>query len=71
MAAETWFNAEESIKYGFADEIASAKAKNLSQWNLAAWNKAPALPVEPTPPDDCQITQHLRRRLALVEKQAA
>ena len=71
MAAETWFNAQESIKYGFADEIASAKAKNLSQWNLAAWNKAPAPPVEPAPPDDCQITQHLRRRLALVEKQAA
>jgi ATP-dependent Clp protease, protease subunit len=72
MAAETWFNAEESVKYGFADSIASAPPKNIKQWNMTAWNKAPAMPPEPAPvPDDCQITQHLHRRLKLVEKQAA
>lgn len=69
MAAETWFNAEEAVKYGFADKIASASVKNLNAWNLTAYATAPHA-AEP-PPDDCQITQHLRRRLSLVEKLAA
>ncbi len=85
MAAETWFNAEESVKYGFADAIAAPAAKNLKQWNLTAWgDKAPALKTtEPvTPPDPAANqdappaaptanTEHLARRLRLVEKQAA
>jgi ATP-dependent Clp protease protease subunit len=80
MAAETWFNAEEAVANGFADKIAEAAPKNMKQWNMAAYNKAPVIPESPiTPPaNDAQpdepaidITQHLRRRLALVEKQAA
>lgn len=77
MAAETWFNAEEAVQYGFADKISEGDAKkNLAAWNLAAWNKAPVIepapepaPAEPDPVIDA--TQHLRRRLALAEKQAA
>lgn len=78
MAAETWFNAAEAVQYGFADRIAEGAAKNnLTSWNLAAWKKAPAAPADEEaeaaspPPDDCQITQHLHRRLTLVEKLAA
>lgn len=74
MAAETWFNAEEAVKFGFADRIADGATQNLKQWNLAAYANAPALPdnkpVAP-PPVAVDATQHLRRRLALVEKQAA
>lgn len=76
MAAETWFNAEESVKYGFADAIAAPAAKNLKQWNMAAFKKAPPLTVEasdePPPVDaDTTTTEHLARRLRLIEKQAA
>ena len=76
MTAETWFNAEESVKYCFADQIAAPAAKNIKQWNLAAFAKAPALTAhenqqEDPAPEEIDATQHLRRRLALVEKQAA
>ncbi len=71
MATETWFNAEEAVKYGFADQIAGPAAKNLKAWNLTAYASAPA--PQPAPEEDpaADATQHLRRRLALVEKQAA
>jgi len=80
MAAETWFNAAEAVEYGFADRIAEGAAKkNLAAWNLAAWQKAPAVEAgsETEDPDDVPVapvidaTEHLRRRLALGEKQAA
>lgn len=81
MAAETWFNAEEAVQYGFADSIAGSAPKNLKQWNLSAYGEAaPALPaseeptappVEKDPPPSVANTEHLARRLALVEKQAA
>ena len=84
MAAETWFNAEEAVKYGFADSIAAPAAKNLKQWNMAAWgDQAPALKAQepapaPAPASNPAVsaestanTEHLARRLRLVEKQAA
>lgn len=77
MAAETWFNAEESVQYGFADAIAGAAPKNVKRWNMAAYEKAPQLQdkenTNPPPANDAgqADTEHLRRRLALVELQAA
>lgn len=74
MAAETWFNANESVQYGFADAIAGAAPKALKQWNLATYNKAPALVIQPpeqAPANDASTTEHLARRLRLVEQQAA
>lgn len=41
MKAETWFTAEESVKYGFADDIASGKVKNICKWDLSAYKSAP------------------------------
>ncbi len=41
MAAETWFNAEESVQYGFADSIAAGAVKDAAQWDLSAYSKAP------------------------------
>lgn len=78
MAAETWFNAEEAVKFGFADKIAGAAAKNLKAWNLTSYAAAPAQPTLPEPAADpaptataFDATEHLYRRLKLVEKQAA
>lgn len=42
MAAETWFNAEEAVQYGFADSIATGAVKDSAQWDLSAYDKAPA-----------------------------
>lgn len=43
MAAETWFTAQEAVDAGFADTVAEdMKARN--QWNLSAYEKAPAQP---------------------------
>lgn len=78
MAAETWFNAEEAVKYGFADKIAGTAAKNLKAWNLTSYAGAPAPQAAPEPAaepapvaTDIDATEHLYRRLKLVEKQAA
>jgi ATP-dependent Clp protease, protease subunit len=45
MTDETWFNAEEAVKYGFADSIADVKVKN-SAWDLSAYTKAPDVEEE-------------------------
>lgn len=84
MAAETWFNAEESVANGFAEAVAGVAPKNLVAWNLAAWSKAPAAakgaPEENTPPPPPPApeaalrvanTEHLRRTLRLVEQATA
>jgi ATP-dependent Clp protease, protease subunit len=40
MVAETWFSAEDSVKFGFADRLAeSEKAKN--EWNLDVYERTP------------------------------
>jgi ATP-dependent Clp protease protease subunit len=41
MKAETWFDADESVKYGFADSIMESKAK--ASWDLSAYEKAPKI----------------------------
>lgn len=55
MDAETWFNAEEAVQYGFVDKVsgtedtgsaASATAKN---WNFSAYKNAPEPKAPPKP----------------------
>ena len=86
MAEETWFTAEESVKFGFADSIASGSDKTASnqvQWDLSAYEKAPkpaaatnqAPAAELKQPDPApelapDLSNHYRR-LALAEKIAA
>lgn len=41
MAEETWFNAEESLKFGFADSIAEDAQKSAA-WDMSAYAHAPA-----------------------------
>lgn len=80
MAEETWFNAEESVQYGFADSIAVAAPKNAAEWDFSAYAHAPkqapaASAPEPqnapaAPQFTATHTDHLRRRLALVAQPA-
>lgn len=78
MSAETWFNADEAVANGFADRIATDAPKDTARWNLAAYAKAPAAPAPvaaPEPPKPTAApaadTEHLRRKLKVVERQAA
>lgn len=64
IAAETWFTAEKSVEYGFADKIAGAASEDdsapedrVEAWDLSAYARAPQSraqqrrnQVEPPPP---------------------
>lgn len=81
MTAETWFTADEAVKYGFADRIAEAAAKASAQWDMSAYAHAPKAaaptppraedPPPPAPTASAATTDHLRRRLRLAEIQTA
>lgn len=68
MAAETWFDADESVSLGFADSIAESAPKNTSHWNLSAYAAAPVMKEEPPAPEpkpefNATHTDHLKRLL--------
>jgi ATP-dependent Clp protease, protease subunit len=76
-AAETWFNAQETVDAGFADSIAQpAKTEAQAQaraWNLRAYLHAPkdlAGPDEPaTPePDTTEHRERQQQRLQLMRR---
>ena len=48
MAAETWFTAQEAVDAGFADSIATTKAK-AQAWDMSAYANAPKPEPEPAP----------------------
>lgn len=56
LADETWIDAEEAVKLGFANRIADDAAKNEAPaWDLSAYAKAPAAPAAsdaPPPAED-------------------
>lgn len=75
MTAETWFNSDEALEYGFADRLADVKADNKISWNLSAFAKAPAVqppapaPENPAPPEhyidnDHRVRQQQRLKVA-------
>ena len=63
MAAETWFTAQEAVDAGFADRIAEDAPKASAQWNLAAYGKAPAEPVQPEPNPNTQAPADSAQRI--------
>lgn len=79
MAAETWFNAEEAVQYGFADSIATGAVKNEAQWDLSAYDKAPAAEAsasagstaQPAPFDLDEFIERLNAKLAATHQQPA
>lgn len=59
IAAETWFNAEKSVEYGFADMIAGASEESEAEaearataWDLSAYARAPRQSAPPPPRDE-------------------
>ena len=77
MDEETWFTADEAKEHGFADRVVEVvgKKKASNQWDLSAYENAPAALANRTPePDDGAAAAHkanLSRRLALLERSAA
>lgn len=47
MRAETWFNSDEAVQYGFADRVAEGAVKDSTKWDLSAYEKAPTAKKEP------------------------
>lgn len=83
MTAETYYFGNEAVEAGFVDKLADSDVENHIKWDMSAYkddlkvenspqqpNKQ--LPDEPDPAPVEEITNldHLRRRLALVEKAA-
>lgn len=67
MAATTWFTAEEALDNKFVDRIADAPAAK-NQWNLAAYDNAPAALLNNPEPEPSINRAQLERRLMLLEK---
>lgn len=62
MQAETWLTATEALDHGFIDRVAEGKAKPGNKWDLSAYAKAPAQPVEPKPEPVAAIANKHRER---------
>lgn len=56
MKAETWFNSDEAIKYGFADRLAETKVENKVTWNLSAYAHAPVVNAPAPEPEPKPVT---------------
>lgn len=41
MAAETWFNAQEAVRFGFADRATSQQIDAKAEWDLSVYSRAP------------------------------
>jgi ATP-dependent Clp protease protease subunit len=73
MDAETWFTADEAVEHGFADRAVEVVGKRKNQWNLSAYENAPASETE-SAEDITDVSAHrnaLERRLALLERAPA
>lgn len=80
MKDTTWFNADDAVKYGFADKIAGSEKSDSTQnrWNLSAYDNVPKELLDPPSPSDDEIAAraqalraHNERNLALLERFAA
>lgn len=72
MNAETWFSAEEAVKYGFADRIAENSQATGNTWNLSGYSNAPRSLMEPAAAQEQEDIrfdrEHMERRLAFLER---
>lgn len=65
--AETWFTAEDAVKFGFVNSVLKSAAPSASasrRWNLSAYSNAPT--IEPPPaavqPDPAATEEHRARQ---------
>ena len=72
MTAETWFTAEESVEFGFADRLAEVATPVENAWDLSVFARGPSpAPVQHTESDAEQEHAERVRRLRLIELDAA
>lgn len=76
MDAETYFYGQEAVDAGFIDGLAGVTPKNVINWDLSAYAKAPNNKTDPAPepiiePEPAPDLSNHYRRLALMEKIAA
>lgn len=83
MSDETWFTADEAVAAGFADRIAECVPKASAKFDVSAYANAPegaSAGAVGSPPAAAAAqreaaakahTDHLRRRIALIEKTTA
>lgn len=71
MKAETWFTADEARQHGFVDRLTESQAATRNQWNLAAYNNAPAALLNRQQAEPQYDRARAERRLALLERTAA
>ena len=72
MSDETWFDAIEAVKFGFADSVFEQSAQNQSQssatraeWDLSAYAHAPTIPSNPAVKDPAPVAGPVVDRDAL------
>ena len=72
--AETWFTAEDAVKYGFVDRIltsAQPSASAARNWNLSAYANAPRMAAPTNPVEKVATDEHRARqqqRLAMMTR---
>ena len=74
MDSETWFEAADAVKNGFADKVEESAKKTGNSWNLSAYKNAPKALIENEQVDEPEMKvdrESLERRLALLERIAA
>jgi ATP-dependent Clp protease protease subunit len=67
MEAETWFNAQEAVEIGLADEVAEGNVSNSLNWNLSAYDNAPAAKVAEAPTNSRRISRKSDTAAAIVK----
>jgi len=72
--AETWFTADDAVKYGFVDRIltsAQPSASAARNWNLSAYANAPRMAAPTNPVERVATDEHRARqqqRLAMMTR---
>lgn len=77
MDAETWMDAQEAVKRGFANSVSTGKVKVRAEWDLSVYNhvpeklmaeEKPELVPEPEPEAEDVLIPILRKRLELLRR---
>ncbi len=76
MDDETWFEASDAVKHGFANKVEESAKKAGNTWNLSAYKNPPQALIEQKKEEQTNSNlqvdrESLERRLALLERIAA
>lgn len=68
MRAETWFNSDEAVQYGFADRVAASAVKDTAAWDLSAYAHAPKMQRPAAPAGRATARQPALQPLNMAEQ---